>query len=535
MSKQKNSSNPTMLLILDGFGYNESSFGNAIKKAHMPNWNRFLAEYPHKLIQAAGEFVGLMPGFIGNSEVGHANIGCGRIVETDFVKFNEAIEDGSIFENKILINNFEKIKKLNKSLHLMGLLSDAGVHSYINHLFALIKLAKELNLKNVFVHAFLDGRDVPPKSAAKYLQELEVVCDKNNYKIASLHGRFYAMDRDKNWDRTQKSYDVLCKFNINTQKTDLTWQQVLKSSYDQNITDEFLEPTLLVDNGYIKENDGIFFFNFRPDRAIQLTESFIDPEFNKFPVKNLNSTKNTISFFITPVRYKKDFTKFNNEILFEKEAVKHTLLDEIAEQTHGKKVFIIAETEKYAHVTYFFRGLCEKQLPSETRKLIPSIKAKNYVEHPEMSAEKITQEILYSLKNDPAYFYLVNYANPDMVGHSGDFEATIKACEFIDKQLGILYQEIVEKLGGTIFITGDHGNAENMIDEKTGGPITAHTNNPVVFMMINKNLKNKINKNTNLDINSKLCLANIAPTILKYLELKIPKDMLQETIFDKLN
>ncbi|MFA5075191.1 MAG: 2,3-bisphosphoglycerate-independent phosphoglycerate mutase [Candidatus Babeliales bacterium] len=531
MSKQKET--PTMLLILDGFGYNKDTFGNAIKKANMPNWNKFLIEYPNTLIQASGEFVGLMPGFIGNSEVGHANIGCGRIVKTDLVKFNEVVEDGSLFQNKTLIHNFEKIKKLNKSLHLMGLLSDAGVHSYIKHLFALIKLAKNLNLKNVYVHAFLDGRDVSPKSAAKYLQELETVCDKNNYKIASLHGRFYAMDRDENWDRTQKTYDTLCNFNIKELKAGSNWQQVLQESYNKNITDEFVEPVLLMKDGYIKESDGIIFFNFRPDRAMQLTESFINPSFDQFSVKNLNSTNDTLSFFITPVRYKKDFVNFNNDIFFEKENIKHTLLDEIAEQTHGKKVFVIAETEKYAHVTYFFRGLCEKQLPNEIRKLIPSIKVKNYVEYPEMSAEKITQEILYSLKNGPAYFYLVNYANPDMVGHSGNFDATVKACEFIDKQLGILYQKIVEDLDGTIFITGDHGKAESMIDEKTGEPITAHTNNPVIFMMINKKFKNgeDILKKPNLYINSKLSLANIAPTILKYLGLNIPKNMLQETIF----
>ncbi len=523
MSKTRET--PTMLLILDGFGYSKEKFGNAIAHAKMPNWNKWLKEYPNRLIHASGEFVGLPPGCIGNSEVGHTNMGSGRIVKTALVKFNEIIENGSIFQNKLLIDHFNMLKEEDKALHLMGLLSDAGVHSHIKNLFALIELAKRLDLKKVSIHAFLDGRDTPAESATKYLEQLQEICTKNNYKIASLHGRFYAMDRDNNWDRIEKSYNVLCDIHQPEDKNDLTWQEVLQKSYEQNITDEFIEPILLCKDSYIKASDGVLFFNYRPDRAMQLTECFINPNFDHFKVKDLNSTDGTLSFFISTTRYKKEFKEFNNDILFEQENIEHTLLDEIAEQTN-KKVFIIAETEKYAHVTYFFRGLIEKQLPTETRKLIPSLKVKNYINHPQMSGDKITQELLKSLKEDPAYFYLVNYANLDMVGHSGDFDATVKACEFIDKQIGILYKEIVENLGGTIFITGDHGNAESMLNKDTGEPVTAHTNNPVPFMVINKNLKDKIELSQDPD----MCLANIAPTILKYLGLKMPKEMEQKSI-----
>lgn len=507
---------PTMLLILDGFGYRKEKNGNAVAHAHMPIWNNLLKIYPNILLNASGTAVGLLPGYMGNSEVGHTCIGSGRIIKTSLVKFHEAIEDGSFFKNKMLINNFEKLIKNKKNLHLMGLLSDAGVHSHEFHLYAIIKLAKQVGVKNVFIHAFLDGRDTPPKSAPIYLEKLEKFCKTIKCgKIATIHGRFYAMDRDQNWDRTEKSYNILTTEKI---KTEQTWQNVLTNFYDKNITDEFIEPTQLIPNTTIKEGDGIFLFNFRPDRARQLTESFINPNFNHFPVKKLNSTDHTLSFFVSTTRYKDEFKKFNNDVLFEKEDIKNTLLDEISEQTK-KKVFVIAETEKYTHVTYFFRGMVEKKLSNEIYKLIPSIKAKNYIDHPKMSAKKITENLIDDLKTDPAYFYLVNYANPDMVGHSGNFDATVKACEFLDKQIKILYEQIVEKMDGTIFITSDHGNAE----EITGSKQTSHTSNPVVFMIISKKLEHS-EKDINYE-KPKYGLSNIAATILKYLNLKVPKEM----------
>ena len=531
---------PTMLVILDGFGYNSSEVGNAVAHANMPNWKKWLKIYPNTLLKASGEAVGLLPGYIGNSEVGHTCMGSGRIVETAFKKFHDTIKDKSFFKNELLINHFKKLKENNKTLHLMGLLSDAGVHAHEEHFFATLELAKQVGVEKILIHAFLDGRDTPPKSAGVYLQKLQDFCKKLNCgQLASMHGRFYAMDRDNNWDRTQVSYDVLCEKTLRQAQDERVkqsvrpepvegWQEALKDSYANNITDEFFKPLMLVKDGNIKEGDGIFFLNFRPDRARQLTESFIDPNFNHFPTKPLNSTTGTLEFFITTTRYKGDFKKFNNDVLFEKETIKHTLLQEISDQTH-KNVFVIAETEKYAHVTYFFHGMEEQKPENETRVLIPSIKAKNYIDIPQMSAQKITEAVLKSLQTDPAYFYLINYANPDMVGHSGNFDATVKACEFLDKQLEELYSEVVEKQNGTLFITSDHGNAEEMIDNKTGKPKTAHTNNPVFFMEINKKLEFKEKEPVYSKPVSELC--NIAPTILKFLGLKIPKDMSQKAIF----
>ena len=515
---------PIMLIILDGFGQSNNKEGNAVYKANMPTWKYFLKNYPNTLLKASGESVGLLPGFIGNSEVGHLTMGSGRIVKTILAKFHESIENKSFFKNKILSEKFIALKNNDKNLHIMGLLSDAGVHSHEKHLHAILKIANNFGLKKVYIHCFLDGRDTPPKSAKIYLERLEQVCKNLNCgTIASLHGRFYAMDRDNNWKRTKISYDVLTGENKSI--TAQTWNKALENSYKNNTYDEFFESTQLTPEGKIKTGDGIIFFNFRPDRARQLTEAFINPSFNKFSVKKLN-----LSFFISTSRYKDEFAKLNNDILFENEKIEHTLLDEINEQSN-KKVFIIAETEKYAHVTYFFRGMQDKQLPNETRKLIPSIKAKNYINHPEMSAKKITDEIVESLTKNPADFYLINFANPDMVGHSGDLEATVKACEFIDKQLKTIYDIVIKSketfnaMDGTMIVTADHGNAEEMLDPVTKKIKTSHTLNPVPFVVINKNYaKNKLKLNDNLG------LANITPTILKLMKLQIPIQIEKNTI-----
>jgi 2,3-bisphosphoglycerate-independent phosphoglycerate mutase len=423
----------------------------------------------------------------------------------------------------MLINYFATLKKTNNALHLMGLLSDAGVHSHQENLYALLKFAHMKGLKNVFIHAFLDGRDTPPKSAIQFLSKLEKTCNRLHCGIiASLHGRFYAMDRDNNWERTKKSYNVLCG---NTTVNTKSWKELLQNSYTQNITDEFFKPILINQLGTIKKEDGIICFNFRPDRAQQITRPFIDPTFNKFKTKNLNSTKKTLAFFVSTTRYKKEFQHFNNDILFEQENITHTLLDEISQQTNGKKLFIIAETEKYAHVTYFFRGMNETKFDNAQYTLIPSIKTKSYDHYPEMSAKQITDAILKSLQMNPAYFYLVNYANPDMVGHSGNLNATIKACEFLDIQLEKLYKEVVEKQNGTIFITGDHGNAEEMINPTTGEPKTAHSQNPVIFITLNKDLQHSKAKTPQYPNKPSFGLSIVAPTILRYLGLKIPSEM----------
>jgi len=628
---------PLMLIILDGFGHRANPTGNAVHHAHMPFWDKLLSSYPHTLLNASGAAVGLLDGYIGNSEVGHKTMGAGRIVKSILKIFHEAIDDGSFFNNQLLTAHFQKLKESGHALHLMGLLSDAGVHSHEYHLHALIKLAHKVGITNVFIHAFLDGRDVPPQSAKIYLERLDQVCsDTGCGKLATLHGRFYAMDRDHNWDRTKASYDVLTSgdplrqgsgqasiqfpteitqgdpsrhspkglapqderpdnTNNNSKTPDFyennqldlksarpeeqfaelrlegserSWRTVLENSYANNITDEYIQPTVLDPAGTIQPGDGIVFFNFRPDRARQLTESFINPAFNHFPVKNLTSTASTLSFFITTTRYNNDFARFNNDIIFKEESIDHTLLDEIAiQKPTDNSVFIIAETEKYAHVTYFFRGMVDKQLPNETRILVPSLKERNYINHPEMSAPEITQHLLSSLQTKPAFFYLVNYANADMVGHAGNFDATVKACEILDAQLAQLYEEVVEKLDGTLIITADHGNAEEQRDA-ADNPHTAHTCNPVPFVIANKKL---IKSHSFGSINSprwfetkpsvsphhergewgarpeeqqscvskgrpdqqNLGLANIAPTLLHCMGLSIPNHMTKQTIFSK--
>lgn len=540
---------PIMLVILDGFGHSLKSQGNAVAHAKMPFWNWITQNYPHTLLNASGEYVGLPPGYIGNSEVGHLTIGSGRVVESALKKFHDEITSGDFFENKMLINNFNKIKKTGKALHLIGLLSDGGVHSHESHLYAFLKLAKNLGLQNVFIHVILDGRDVAPKSASIYLNRLEDECKKLNCgKIASVAGRFYAMDRDNNWDRTKQYYDMLIgsnpavhvkdhlqQFQSNSAiqfSTSTTWQTIINRAYTAGITDEFVKPTLIEPNGFIKFGDGIVFFNFRPDRAKQITESFINPNFDKFKVQKLCSTNHELAFFITPTRYNQDFTKFNNDVLFEREKITNTILDVLAEKTTPdnkiRKIFIIAETEKYAHVTYFFHGMQDHQAPNETRVLIPSIKTENYINSPEMRANEITETVLNSLKTEPADFYLINYANADMVGHSGDFNATVKACEYLDKQLEQLYKVVVEKMNGTMFITADHGNAEEKIDPVTGTPLTAHTQNPVPFILVSKDMQSK--QEESWSIKPKFGISSIAPTILNFIGLQQPKEMTGEKI-----
>jgi 2,3-bisphosphoglycerate-independent phosphoglycerate mutase len=513
---------PIILVILDGLGYTKKINGNAVAQASMPHWQSWWEQFPTTILHASGKAVGLPPGYIGNSEVGHRTIGSGRIIKTILVKFNKAIDVGSIFKNKLLIDNFKLLKEKNASLHLIGLLSDAGVHSHEKHLHALLKLAQIVGLKKVFIHPFLDGRDTPPKSAAIYLKRLDGVCKQLDCGIiSSVHGRYYAMDRDNNWDRTAQCYNVLTSPGSN--KT-LNWSQVLNDSYDKNITDEFITPTHLQPSGNIQKGDGILFFNLRSDRVRQLAASFLDPSFNHFPIQDLTVKNNTLTFFISTTAYHKRFTALGNQTLFEKEVVENTLLDVLSEQ--NKSIFTIAETEKYAHVTYFFRGEKEEKLANETRILIPSRKARDYVDHPEMSAEQITDTVLQSLETNPAFFYLINYANPDMVGHSGNLEATIKACQILDKQLQQLHNIVVEKMDGTMIVTSDHGNAEQMIDPQTQKPITSHTNNPVPFMILNKQFaggKILVPPFTH-------GLSRIAPTILTLLEISVPPEMEQKSL-----
>ncbi|MFI5332833.1 MAG: 2,3-bisphosphoglycerate-independent phosphoglycerate mutase [Candidatus Babeliales bacterium] len=463
---------PTALVILDGFGYRTEKEGNAIALAHTPHLDQWFSEYPHTILQASGPAVGLFPGMMGNSEVGHLTIGAGRVIEQPVVTIHTAIANKSLFKNEQLISTLKKVAQQQSALHIMGLLSDAGVHSDVEHLYAFLDAAHQHNVKHVYIHAFLDGRDTPPQSAAIYLEQLENAITAFGYgSLGSIHGRFYAMDRDGNWDRTQKSYLVL----TTVQDTiPAPWQDVLEKQYKQGVTDEFIIPTQIDPTSTIQAGDAVIFFNLRPDRARQLTSCFVEQSFNHFPRTHIPLTS-----FITPVAYS---PTLNTTVLFPTQPI-HPTLKELLSKA-GKTLFSIAETEKYAHVTYFFGGGTEKPFPHETQMLIPSIKARNYVEHPEMSAPQITDAVITSLQNNPADFYLINYANADMVGHSGNVEATIKAIECLDRELGRLYKALVQERNGTLYITADHGNAEQMIDAVTHQPHTRHTTNPVPFIVI---------------------------------------------------
>lgn len=520
---------PTMLVILDGFGYRQQIEGNAIAQAKMPFWNFLCSTYPSTLLNASGAAVGLLDGYMGNSEVGHLTLGAGRTVKSTLKKMHDDIDSKNFFSNPILSERLLALKQTGKALHIMGLVSDAGVHSHEYHLYAFIQLAAHIGIKTVYIHAFLDGRDTPPTSAAMYLQRLEAACEQRGCGIiASLHGRFYAMDRDKNLMRTKESYDCLTGHHVSGQSQ--SWSTVLEECYKNGQTDEFINPVLLVPSATIQQGDGIIFTNFRPDRAQQLTEAFINPLFSYFD-NPYNTGVGTVSFFISPVRYNKDFAAFKNDILYQQELVEHTLLDEIAAQnkTHPQSVVIIAETEKYAHVTYFFRGMRDIQLNHETRILAPSIKTKSYANTPEMSAPIITQTILQSLHKHPASFYLANYANADMVGHSGDLSATIKACEVLDQQLAQLYAEVVEHRHGIMLITADHGNAEEKKDS-TGAILTAHTCNPVPCVLASKKHARAREQIESTPQPPRFGLAHVAPTLLSLMQLSIPVVMEQEVI-----
>lgn len=499
-------SRPTALIILDGFGYRTEKKFNAIAQAHTPTFDFLLNSFAHTHLKAAGPAVGLLEGQMGNSEVGHLTIGAGRIVPQDIIRINTAIEDGSFFTNQILTDHLSHLASTGKALHIMGLLSDGGVHSHIDHLAACLKAAQQQGVSPVFVHAFLDGRDVPPQSAEVYLKRLDQLLSQYNAQLASIQGRFYAMDRDDNWDRTKQSYKLLTQPNSAPRYQ--AWQEALAHYYKNNLTDEFIPPTHIAGPHVVQEGDGILFYNFRPDRARQLTRCFVSKTITPFVTKKI-----PISFFITPTSY--NHGDHQTTILFEPHIITETFKEILSK--HNKSLFTIAETEKYAHVTYFFDGGREEVFPGETRILIPSIPAQDYSQFPAMSAEGITNAIKHSLEQNSHDFYLANYANADMVGHSGNFEATVKAIECLDAQLAVLYDTFVKKHNGSLYITSDHGNAEEMFDERSGQPKTSHTNNPVYFIAAT-NDHEKLPSSLN-------GLSDIAPFLLKNMEIPVPKKM----------
>lgn len=497
---------PRALVILDGFGHLNRREHNAIAHATTPHLDRWFAQCPSALLRASGEAVGLPAGTIGNSEVGHMTIGAGRVIPQAVTLVGQAIGNGSFYDNPVLKKALARVKATSNRLHIMGLCSDAKVHSDIGQLYAYVMAARTAGIRDVFLHLFLDGRDVAPRSAAHYLEavEHEVLC-RGYGVIGSLHGRFYAMDRDKNFERTRKSYEVLVGA---TSASNRSWRQLLDAAYAHGITDEFFEPTLLRSDACIQPGDGVICFNIRPERIEQLTGSLIDSACAGFATKPLS-----LSCFVTPVSYGQTLA---TDILFPEVTIKHTLKDVFA--AAGKTMFVIAETEKYAHVTYFFNGMREQAVSGERRVLVPSLKVATYADSPAMSAPAITQAVLATLEQ-PYDFYLINYANADMVGHSGNFAATVRAIECLDAQLGLLYDAFVTQQNGVLYITADHGNAEDMFDEVTQQPRTAHTANPVPFLVVTKS---GCSTAASLPLHE---LADIAPYILDDMGLPVPIEM----------
>jgi len=507
ISGSKIMKHPIALLILDGFGHSVQQKYNAIAQAKKPHINQWLQQYPHALLRASGTAVGLPDDCVGNSEVGHLTIGAGRVIQQPLTIINQAINDGTFFQNQQLCDFLKLLRDNGGRLHLIGLLSDAGVHGHEKHLYAFLQAAAKAAIRTTFIHPILDGRDSLPRSAAVYLEHLtHVMTDLDYGIIGSIHGRFYAMDRDQNWQRTQKSYEVL----VDEQRTRASsWQELLADSYKKNITDEFVIPTQLNPDAIVRDHDAIIFCNIRSERAWQLTVPFVDKKFHYFPVKHFD-----LSFFATPINY---HHQLHTSVLFPMPVVQETLKDILA--ACGKTIFSIAETEKYAHVTYFFCGEKDDAVAGETTVLVPSKIVKTYAQYPAMSAPAITMRVLESLKADPADFYVINYANADMVGHSGDYEATIQAIECLDEQLNLLYQQLVVTMDGILLITADHGKAEEMFDEQSGQHRTAHTNNLVPFLCIGRSFF----KDTKiLPLHT---LADIAPFILRLMNIAVPAIM----------
>ena len=506
----------TMLMILDGFGDNKNKDGNAIKLAKTPNIDKLMKKYPNTDIFTSGLHVGLPEGQMGNSEVGHTNIGAGRIVYQELTRITKAIEDGDFFSNPEFIAAIENCKKHNSKLHILGLVSDGGVHSHNRHLYGLLEMAKRRDFEDVYVHCFLDGRDTPPASAETYVAELqEKMKEKGVGKIASLSGRFYAMDRDKRWQRVQKCYDALVNGEGEKAGDPI---KAIEDSYQKEVFDEFVVPTVICNGNEpvakIEENDSVIFFNFRPDRAREITRAIVDPEFDGFETKKMNL------YYVCFTSY--DETMPNVHIAFKKEPLKNTFGEYISEK--GYTQLRIAETEKYAHVTFFFNGGEEKQYKGEDRILVPSPKVETYDLKPEMSAYEVTDKVLEAIKSDKYDAIILNYANTDMVGHTGSLAAAIKAVEAVDECVGKVVK-LVEEKDGNMLITADHGNAEQMVDYKTGEPHTAHTTNPVPLILVTSN--------KNLKLKSGGKLADLAPTMLDLMNLEKPEEMTGISLLDK--
>lgn len=510
------SKRPIVLIILDGWGHREDPNGNAIAAAHKPNWNYLWATCPRMLISGSGRCVGLPEGQMGNSEVGHLNMGAGRIVHQDLTRIDESIESGDFFKNSTLIEAIQTANRNQKAIHVLGLFSPGGVHSHERQIHALLKLAAEQQAHEVYIHAFLDGRDTPPSSAESSLKKLNEECNKLKCgKIVSLIGRYYAMDRDKRWDRVQKAYDLLAEGKCDFHADDPI--SGLKLAYERGETDEFVKPTCIYKNSdkpvTINTGDVVIFMNYRADRAREITQAFIDPNFTGF----VRHHQPKLAKFVSLTEYD---ANLKTAIAFPPEPLKNILAEYLSQ--HNLKQLRIAETEKYAHVTFFFNGGIEVAFPGEDRILIPSPKVATYDQKPEMSAPELTSHLVEAIKSNKYDVIICNFANPDMVGHTGNLPATIEAIEVIDQCLGKITHALKE-VGGEAIITSDHGNAEKMYDDETKQPHTAHTHElvPVIYFGRPAKMTQKEGK-----------LSDIAPTMLYLMELPKPKEMTGSSLLE---
>ena len=500
---------PVVLMILDGYGLNERHDGNAVYEAQTPVMDRLMKEYPFVKGNASGLSVGLPDGQMGNSEVGHLNMGAGRIVYQELTRITKSIEDGDFFENPEFLAAVENCKNHDSALHLYGLVSDGGVHSHITHIYGLLELAKRNGLTKVFVHCFLDGRDTPPSSGKEFVAELEEKMKELGVgRVASVMGRYYAMDRDNRWDRVKLAYDALTKGEGNRGESATG---LIQESYDNGKTDEFVLPAVVTENGapvgLIREHDSVIFFNFRPDRAREITRAFCDDSFSGFErEKRMELT------YVCFTDY--DETIPNKLVAFKKETISNTFGEFLA--AHGKKQARIAETEKYAHVTFFFNGGVEEPNPGEDRILVKSPKVPTYDMQPEMSAPQVCEKLVEAIHSGKYDVIIVNFANPDMVGHTGVEAAAVKAIEAVDACVGKTVEAILEE-NGVLFICADHGNAEQLIDYATGEPFTAHTTNPVPFILVNAG--------EGYGLREGGCLADIAPALVQLMGKEQPDEM----------
>jgi 2,3-bisphosphoglycerate-independent phosphoglycerate mutase len=504
---------PIILTVLDGWGYRPETKGNAIALARKPNYDKLLAQFPNTLIHTSGPSVGLPEGQMGNSEVGHLNIGAGRVVLMDITRIDQAFSSGALFHNELLLGAMKRGRE--RQLHLLGLVSDGGVHSQIDHLFALLRMAQQNKVERVFVHCFLDGRDTPPHSGIDYLRKLQQkMRELGAGRIASQVGRYYAMDRDNRWERVERAYRAVVHGEAERRSADPI--EALRKSYEQGTTDEFVEPVVITTGSEpgaapvapIRDDDAVIFFNFRADRARQMTRAIAEPGFDKFA----DAARPKNLFFVAMTQYDKTFSWL--KYLFGPEKLEHILAQVFAEINFRN--LRVAETEKYAHVTYFFNGGVEKPFGGEERILVPSPKVATYDLKPEMSAEGIADNVIQAIEKGAFDAVIMNFANADMVGHSGKLEPAIRAVEAVDTGLGRIY-EALRPRGGAWIITADHGNAETMIDPATGGAHTYHTTNPVPFILVGQDGPARLKSGG--------ALRDIAPTMLGVLGIPQPKEM----------